>query len=80
MYVHIHKSRVPVFQIDKVLKSHGHTAPYHAELNAFELIRSTMKGLPGAEIFNLKRRRLKNSHTKVLKVLARRNGRPVVNM
>ena len=37
-----------MFQIDKVLKSHGHTAirlpPYHAELNAIELILSKLKG------------------------------------
>ena len=33
MYAHIHKPRERVFQIDKVLKSHKHTAfrlpPYH---------------------------------------------------
>ena len=38
MYAHLHKPRVTMFQMDKVLKSHGHTAiylpPYHTELNA----------------------------------------------
>ena len=40
-----------MFQIDKVLKSHRHTAirlpPYHAELNAIELIWSNLKGYVG---------------------------------
>ena len=53
MHAHIQKPRVLVFQIDKVLKSHGHTAnclpPYHAILNAIELIWSILKRFVGRQ-------------------------------
>ena len=55
----LHKPRVPVFQIDKLLKSHGHTAirlpPYHAELNAIELIWSNLKGFVGRRNLEFKK-------------------------
>ena len=48
-----------MFQIDKVLKSHGHTAiclpPYHAELNAIELNWSNLKGIVGRRNLQFKK-------------------------
>ena len=59
MHAHIQKPRVLEFQIDKVLKSHGHTAnrlpPYHAILNAIELIWSILKRFVGRQNLQFKK-------------------------
>ena len=59
MYAHIHKPKFPMFQMDKVLKSHGHTAiylpPYHTKLNAIELVSSNLKVFVGCRNLQFKK-------------------------
>ena len=50
----LHKSRVLVFRIDKVLKSHGHTAIRLPNWTPSNWFGRTWKGVSGTEIFDLK--------------------------